>query len=76
VTDEPPAPSNTEYLLAELRCASLRCRLAQADIEAIGILLKQGFITPEQAVYELRGLIEMRVLGPLAPLMVNLGDGE
>jgi hypothetical protein len=40
----------SEYLLAELRCASLRARLAQADIEAVGIALKANVISPEQAV--------------------------
>jgi len=39
-----------EYLLAELRCAALRARLWQADIEAVGLALKAGWITPEQAV--------------------------
>lgn len=29
-----------EYLLAELRCASLRARLWQADIDAVGLALK------------------------------------
>jgi hypothetical protein len=42
--------SRTEYLLAELRCASLRARLWQADIEAVGVALKAGWISPEQAV--------------------------
>jgi hypothetical protein len=42
--------SRVEYLLAELRCASLRARLQQADIEAVGIALKAGWISPEQAV--------------------------
>jgi hypothetical protein len=39
-----------EYLLAELRCAELRARLWQADIASIGIALRAGWITPEQAV--------------------------
>jgi hypothetical protein len=38
-----------DYLLAELRCASLRGRLWQADIDAVGIALKAGWVTPEQA---------------------------
>ena len=42
--------SRRDYLLAELRCASLRARLLQFDIEAVGIALKAGWITPEQAV--------------------------
>jgi hypothetical protein len=39
-----------EYLLAELRCASLRARLAQADIESVGIALRDNIITEDQAI--------------------------
>ena len=41
---------SAEYLLAELRCAACRARLWQADIEAVGIALKGGMITPDQAL--------------------------
>jgi len=39
-----------EYLVAELRCAALRAKLQVADIEAIGLALKDGLIAPEQAI--------------------------
>jgi hypothetical protein len=39
-----------DYLLAELRCASLRARLLQADIDAVGMALKAGLVEPEQAL--------------------------
>jgi hypothetical protein len=39
-----------DYLLAEMRCASLRARLQQADIDAIGLALKGGLVTAEQAI--------------------------
>jgi len=39
-----------DYLLAELRCASLRARLWQADIDAVGLALKAGLVEPEQAL--------------------------
>jgi hypothetical protein len=39
-----------DYLLAELRCASLRARLWQADIDAVGMALKAGLVEPEQAL--------------------------
>lgn len=45
--------SNTEYLLSELRCAALRARLWQADIDTIGLALKGGLISPDQAVEHL-----------------------
>ena len=39
-----------DYLLAELRCASLRARLQQADIDSVGMALGAGLIEPEQAL--------------------------
>jgi hypothetical protein len=39
-----------DYLLAELHCASLRARLWQADIDAVGLALKAGLVEPEQAL--------------------------
>lgn len=39
-----------EYLLAELRCAILRARLAALDLETIGLALRHGMIDPDTAV--------------------------
>jgi hypothetical protein len=39
-----------EYLLAELRCASLRAKLLAADISAVGMALSAGLIDPEEAL--------------------------
>ncbi|PWT84406.1 MAG: hypothetical protein C5B56_15655 [Proteobacteria bacterium] len=39
-----------EYLLAELRCASMRARLRVADIDAVGKALAAGLIEPDQAL--------------------------
>jgi hypothetical protein len=44
------AAERSAYLLAELRCASLRARLRQADIDAVGMALKAGLVEPEQAL--------------------------
>jgi hypothetical protein len=51
------------YLLAELRCAGLRARLLQSDIDAIGIALKGGLITPDQALVLLYDCGALRVVG-------------
>jgi hypothetical protein len=62
-----PAPSITsrhEYPLAELRCATLRARLWQADIEAVGLALKGALITPEQALELLHDCDVLRLVGP------------
>jgi len=50
----------TAYLLAELRCAALRARLAACEIDGIGIALRGGLIDPATAVAWLRdcGLLE------------------
>jgi hypothetical protein len=39
-----------DYLLAELRCALARAKLAALDIECIGIAVKNNIVSPEQAV--------------------------
>jgi len=39
-----------ECVLAELRLASMRARLAQADIDRVGVLLREGFINEFQAL--------------------------
>jgi hypothetical protein len=56
--------NRTEYLLAELRCAALRARLAACDIDAIGIALRAGMIDAETA---LKWLHDSNVLSYLQP---------
>jgi hypothetical protein len=56
--------SKTNYLLAELRCASIRARLWQADIDSIGMALRAGLISPDQAAEH---LFDCGVLHLVAP---------
>jgi hypothetical protein len=56
--------SRRQYLLAELRCATLRARLWQADIEAVVLALKGALITPEQALELLHDCDVLRLIGP------------
>jgi predicted RNA-binding protein associated with RNAse of E/G family len=56
-----------EYLLAELRCASLRARLWQVDIDAVGMALKAGWISPEQAVEALADCNCLQLIEPKEP---------
>jgi hypothetical protein len=56
--------SRVDYLLAELRCASLRARLWQADIDAVGQALKSGLIDPEQALELLRDCGALHLVYP------------
>lgn len=45
-----------EAVLAELRAASLRARLWQADIDAIGVSLRYGLISTQHALDAMRDL--------------------
>jgi hypothetical protein len=58
-----------DYLLAELRCAALRAKLWQRDIEAVGLALKAGLVEPEQALELLHGCDALHLVGtePLEP---------
>jgi hypothetical protein len=40
----------TEYVLAELKCASLRARLLVADIDSIDTALRGNLITTDAAI--------------------------
>jgi len=56
--------TRAEYVLQELRCASLRARLWQADIDAVGKARKAGWITPEQAVEALKDCDCLKLIEP------------
>jgi hypothetical protein len=56
-------PEFRDYLIAELRCAALRTRILQADIEAIGIALKGRLVTPDQALELLHDVDALRLVG-------------
>lgn len=58
-----PPQDFTAYLIAELRCASLRARILQADIEAVGLALKNGLISPDQALELLTDVDALRIVG-------------
>ena len=59
-----PSPYDfTDYLLAEFRCASLRARIMQADRDAVGLALKGGLISPDQALALLADVDALRLVG-------------
>jgi len=62
ITSETVTRDRREYLLAELRAAALRARLWQADIDAVGLALKAGLISPDQAVEHLSDCGLLRLL--------------
>jgi hypothetical protein len=61
----PDGPALREYLVAELRCASLRTRLLTNEIDTIGTLLKAGWITPAEAVDELGAVGALPFVGTI-----------
>jgi hypothetical protein len=62
ITSETVTRDRREYLLAELRAATLRARLWQADIDAVGLALKARLISPDQAVERLSDCGVLRLL--------------
>jgi hypothetical protein len=48
--DAVSAEARRDYVLAEFRCALIRAKLAQLDIEAAAVALKYKIVTPEQAL--------------------------
>jgi hypothetical protein len=42
--------SRTEFVLASLRCTSLRVKLIENEITTIGVALKGGLISPDAAL--------------------------
>lgn len=57
----------TEYLLQEICCASMRAGLIQADINAVGLSLKHGLITAEQAIEHLHDCGLLQFIEPTSP---------
>jgi hypothetical protein len=56
-------PSFHDYLLAEMRCASLRARILQHEIDAVGIALKGGAISADQALELMHDIDLLRLIG-------------
>ena len=47
----PPAiKTDTEYLLAALRCTSRRLKVIDEEVILIGLALQKGLITPQEAI--------------------------
>jgi hypothetical protein len=57
------AMSFAEYILSELRAASLRARLLSSEIDAIAVALNGGLVTADQALVLMNGVDLLRVIG-------------
>lgn len=51
-----PADDGAEFLLAALRVAALRARLAQVELETIGIAVRRKMLSPAAAIEWLESL--------------------
>lgn len=56
--------SFTDYLLAEIRCGIIRAKCWQNDLTAIGIALKAGFISADNALDHLADCDALRFIAP------------
>jgi hypothetical protein len=61
----PDGPALRQYLTAELRCAVLRVRLLQNEIEAVGVMLANNMITPAEAMDELGAVGALPFVGTI-----------
>ena len=59
-----PSEDRREYVLAELRCAALRADLIRNEIVTIGLALKGGLISPDEAVRLMAENGLLQLLGP------------
>ena len=64
------AEARREYVLAEFRCALIRTKLAQLDIEAVACALQHRIITADQALAFFLDTDAVRSLG------LNFGGRE
>jgi hypothetical protein len=56
-----------KYMISEIRCAKLRAQLAAEDLDAIGLALANGLISPIQAICHIEQADAFRFLGELPP---------
>jgi hypothetical protein len=59
--------NRVDYVLAELRCAALRARLAACDIDTIGIALRSGLIDADTALKWVQECDALFYLQPTRP---------
>ena len=48
-TQDSGTAGRRQYILAEFRCALIKAKLAQLDIESVAMALQLNIVTPEQA---------------------------
>jgi hypothetical protein len=66
--------SHREFLLSALRAASLRAKLFDAEVNSIGIALKENMITPEQAMTWIKDIGALDSIGRIPDEIMNSGE--
>lgn len=52
-----------EYIIAALRCATLRSRLLANELDVIGIAVRDGVVSPEAAIMWARDIGALDLVG-------------
>lgn len=52
-----------EYIIATLRCATLRSRLLANELDVIGIAVRDGVVSPEAAIMWARDIGALDLVG-------------
>ena len=63
--------THREFLLSALRAASLRAKLFDAEINSIGIALRENMITPEQAIKWIKDIGALEAIGTIPDEIVK-----
>src|SRR5262249_21238156 len=60
---------SVDYRWGELRCALLRARLIENELTPLGLALKAGLLSPDEAIEEMKELQSIvRLIDPLLPV--------
>jgi hypothetical protein len=71
-----------KYVLGQLRCARSRIKLLLNEIDVIGMGLRSGAISPDEAIYALHEAGTLNFLWPMPPPLIeeptltNEGNGH
>jgi hypothetical protein len=66
-----PCADFAKYILSELRCAVLRCRIAENNLIAAGVALRGGLISPAETIDLIN---EAGCIGLIAPIPPIAGE--
>jgi hypothetical protein len=68
--------THRDFMLSSLRAASLRAKMMEVEINSIGIALKGGMVTTDQAVKWLKDIGALDFVGMIPEAIRKGGDGK